>query len=94
MLKNFLNFSEVFNLDQKIDNESGVECYKLRTIGLYCVFLFISGTVFNSLLLWTFYRNKELRTPINMFIIALTIFNLFGCLFEMPFVIVSNFYCK
>jgi hypothetical protein len=94
MIKYFLNFSKVFNVDPSVDTETGVECYKLKTIGLYCLFLFLSGTVFNGLLLWTFYRNKELRTPMNMFIIALTIFNLFGCLLEMPFVIVSNMYCK
>jgi hypothetical protein len=80
--------------DDMFSLEPTVECFKLRTIGLYAVFLFVSGTFFNGLLLWIFLKNKDLRTPLNAFIIALTAFNLFGCLFELPFIIISNFYCK
>ena len=71
-----------------------VDCFKLKTIALYCVFIFLTGTMFNSILLWIFYKYKELRTPMNGFIIALTVLNLTGCITEMPIVILSNFYCK
>lgn len=71
-----------------------VECYKLRIIGVYCCLLFIASTISNSLLLWAFVRYKELRTPLNIFIIALVFFNLFGTIVELPFIVVSNLSCK
>lgn len=78
----------------KYSLESPVECYKLKLVGILCIFLFVFSAFFNSILLWTFIRNKSLRTSLNMFIIALTSFNLFGTLIELPFIIVSNLKCR
>ncbi|CAF1044098.1 unnamed protein product [Brachionus calyciflorus] len=74
--------------------ESPVECYKLTIVGVYCIILFVFSTFFNIVLLWTFIKNKSLRISINLFIIALAIFNLCGTLIELPFIILSNLYCK
>lgn len=74
--------------------ESPVECYKLNLVGIFCLVLFLLSTFFNSTLLWTFIRQKSLRTSINVFILALTCFNLFGTVVELPFIIVSNLKCR
>lgn len=63
----------------------------LNILGCFLTLLFIFGVFFNGLLLNIFYRHKELRVSLNMFVIAITIFNFLGCLFELPWVIHSNF---
>ena len=73
---------------------SPVECFKLNLIAIYCIVIFVLSLVFNSLLIIVFYIYKDLTSPLNPFIITLTIFNLAGTLIEFPFVIASNFYCK
>ena len=73
---------------------SPVQCYQLKLIGLYCTALFVLSVFFNSVLLLTFCKHSELRTPLNTFIIALASLNLFGSITELPFIIVSNFYCR
>ncbi|CAF0955798.1 unnamed protein product [Brachionus calyciflorus] len=78
----------------KYSLESPVECYKLKIVGVYCIILFVFSTFFNGALLWAFIKNKSLRTSINIFIIALAVFNLFGTLVELPFIILSNLNCK
>lgn len=78
----------------KYSLEPPVECFKLNLIGIFCIILFVLSAFFNSILLWTFIRNKSLRTSLNIFIIALTCCNLLGTLIELPFVIVSNLKCQ
>ena len=73
---------------------SPVECYKLNWISVYCFFLFISSFVFNVILLWVFYKYKELRTTLNMFVIALTALNLLATCSELPIVMMTNWYCR
>lgn len=78
----------------KYSLDSPVECYKLNLIGILCILIFVLSSFFNSALLWTFIRNKSLRTSLNIFIIALAGFNLFGTIVELPFIIVSNLSCR
>lgn len=74
--------------------KSPTECYKLRILGIICIILFLSSLAFNTLLLKTFYKNKNLRTSFNAIIIALTILNLIGTILELPFIIISNLSCR
>jgi len=76
------------------DRESPIECYKLNMIAVYCIILFLACIGYNLLLLLIFYKHKKLRTKLNIFIIALTILNLFGALTQFIFVIPSNLYCR
>lgn len=78
----------------EFNKKSPIECYKLRMIGFYCLTLFLVSFVFNYILLKIFYIYSELRTPSNVFFIVLTILNLIGTLFQLPIVILSNFYCQ
>lgn len=82
------DYRDLYNMDPP------VQCYKLQIIGVVCCILFATGVFFNGILLWAFIRHKQLRTPINYYVIGLTILNLIGSLFELPFIMVSNLYCK
>ncbi len=89
--------SQLKNLSVPIDPydlESPVECYKLQILGVFCILLTLAGIVFNSILLYVCACKKDMRKSINSFMIAITVLNLFGCIFEMPFIIVSNFKCR
>lgn len=86
------------NVTEVIDKFGGVQspidCWKLNIIAtLVVVFLFLSVSA-NSTLLFTFWQNKELRTPLNLFIIAMTAVNLGGSLSEFTYIIVSNYSCR
>lgn len=71
-----------------------VECYKLRIIGVFSIFLFILSLFFNMLLLIVFFSSKKLRTTNNIPILVLTFLNLIGSILEYPFVIISNLKCR
>ncbi len=73
---------------------AAIECWKLNITGIFVVCLLFISLSTNSTLLWVFYKNKELRTPLNVFVIATTAINLFASIFEYTFIISSNFACK
>ncbi|CAF0751292.1 unnamed protein product [Brachionus calyciflorus] len=73
---------------------SPIECYKLNVLSFVCFIIFIFSLFFNTILLWVFFTNKELRSPLNIIIIALTFLNLFGTLTELPVVIITNYSCR
>lgn len=79
-----MNQSDKFNTSSPIDGSI------LNIIGFYLILCFILCVVLNSILLLIFIRYKELRIPLNFFIITISICNLFGSL-QFPFVIDSNF---
>lgn len=63
----------------------------LKVLGWYMSFLLTSTVCVNCILLLTFLGTKDLRQPINTFVIAISTLNFFGPLIEFPFVIASNF---
>ncbi len=69
-------------------------CFQLQVIGIICIVLFIACVLFNSFLLWVFFKNKELQSSFNMFIVGLSILNLIGSILEFPFIIISNLSCR
>ena len=69
-------------------------CPRLKYISVYLLIIYITGITSNTVLLKIFWTNKDLRAPINVFVIALTILNFIGIFCEAPLLIVSNFYCK
>ena len=74
--------------------QSPIPCFQTGLIGWYMCMILASTTIVNSLLLVTLLGNKDLRKPINTFVIAITIINIAGALIEFPFVIGSSFACK
>jgi hypothetical protein len=73
---------------------SPVDCGYLKFFTAYSILMFGTSLFFNSLLLYAFVRNKELRIPINLSIMTLTACNLFGSFSEMQFIIPSTFFCR
>ena len=73
---------------------SPVDCTNLQIIGTFTTLLFGLCLLFNSMLLWVFLKYKNLHSPINVFIVALTTTNLIGSVLEFPFIIASKFACK
>ena len=73
---------------------SPVACWKLEIIAGYSLTLFTTSTIVNASLLWIFYKSKELHTPVNVFVIVFTGLSLIGSLFQAPFVVASNYYCR
>lgn len=89
-----INLAELaFGLDE---NETSVleYCYQMKLAAVYLIILFLVSIIINSTLLLVIYRNKELRTSFNKFIVTLTILNLAGTLFELPIAILNHFYCR
>ena len=90
----FDNTSNIDDIEAKYSQVSMVECWKLNLIALYCFILLILSIIFNTVLLRTFYRYKELRSTLNVFVITLTALNLIGSLSELPIVTITNWYCR
>ena len=74
--------------------QSPVSCGVLKFFTVYALIMFTCSLIFNSLLLYAFIKNPALRSPVNMFILALTVCNLFATLSEMQFIIPSTFLCR
>jgi hypothetical protein len=74
--------------------DSPVVCYQLNIISVYCFLLLLASIVFNTVLLRTFYKYKELRTTLNVFVIVLTAMNLVASISELPVVMFTNWYCR
>lgn len=83
--------NETLNL---FNQKSPIDCYKLNMVAVYCICVLILSVIFNTALLLMFAKYKTLRTNLNLFIITLTLFNLFGSVIQFFFVIPSNFYCR
>jgi hypothetical protein len=73
---------------------SPTNCIILKFISLYCLVLMCTSVTFNGALTFVFFKYKELRTPLNVMILVLTLLNLVGSCTELPFVITSNFLCR
>jgi hypothetical protein len=70
---------------------SPINSFSLDIIGSYLLITLLVGIVLNTLLLYKFKKYKDLQTPINTFIIAMTVLNLLGTIFELPWIIHSCF---
>ena len=87
------NLTEVI-IDPFGGHPSPSDCGILKVVTVYSVFMFSSSFISNSLLLYAFIKNKEVRSPVNMFIMALSICNIFATLSEGQVIIASTFMCK
>jgi hypothetical protein len=73
---------------------SPVNCTFLNVISLYLLILLIASFNLNAILLYMFWNFKPLHKSNNYYMIAITVYNLFGSVFELPFVIQSCLTCK
>ncbi len=71
-----------------------VACFTLIPIAVYTILLFIVAFISNPTLIWILLRNKELMSPVNVLILALSALNIVGTLIELPLVTVSSMLCE
>ena len=93
-INNHSTTKKMKNLSNMYEQESPVECYKLKYISYYCIVLLVLSLVFNISLLVLLAMYKKLRTTLNMLVTIIVVLNLIGSLCELPVVIASNFSCK
>ena len=74
--------------------QSPIECYKLKIVSFYFVFVLALSFLFNLGLLITFWKGKSSYIENNTFMVSLTVLNTFGCVLQLPFVILSNSNCR
>jgi len=73
---------------------SPTPCWELQVVSYFCILLFAGSLAVNGVLMMVFAKNKDLRTPVNMFVIWFTGLSFLGSLTESMFVIPSNFNCR
>ena len=78
----------------KYDVPATAKCWQLKITAGYIVCLFVTSVVANVLLLWVLLRRKEMRTPVNSFIIFFTMLSLFGTCSEFPLIVISMLKCR
>jgi hypothetical protein len=68
-------------------------CQRLYFYGAYLITLFVFGFAFNAALLGKYALQKSLRTPNNLFLMALVFTNFLTVLTYLPIQIVSYLSC-
>ena len=90
-----MNIKENITFLEEIENEfkitSPIDPLVLNLLGSFLTVMLILGVSFNGVLLIIFKNNNDLKTPLNMLIIAITVLNLIGCITELPWVVFSSF---
>ncbi|CAF0783744.1 unnamed protein product [Rotaria sp. Silwood1] len=69
-------------------------CQILKWIGIYLCFAFICGIGLNAIILIILLQNKRCRSPIDIFIIALSFADLLDALLGIPLSLTSNLACR
>jgi hypothetical protein len=94
-------FSQVMNLSDYMSDmfnfavsAEASKCQKLGLLAIICIFLLVSSTFINASLLFAFARYKALCSRRNITVISFFTLNLIAGFLELPFVIISNFYCR
>ncbi len=69
-------------------------CFRLSFVAYYAILLLVLSLVLNVMILGAFGRLSKIRNSIDLSIIAITVMNLIASVFELPFIIISNFACR
>ena len=85
------------NINVTIDKyvvPAAAACWQLKVTSGYVFILFVTSIITNGLLMWVLLRRKEMRKPVNSFIIFFTILSLYGTCSEFPLITISMLKCK
>ena len=69
-------------------------CPILKWIGGYLCFAFLSGISLNGIIIYILVHKRSRRSPIDVFIIALSVADLVGSLLGIPLPLTSNLACR
>lgn len=78
------------SINQTNSTVSPLDDQVLDAIGYYLIVCFCLCVLSNSVLLIVFVRHKELRVPLNLFTISVSVCNLVSAI-QFPFIIDSSF---
>ena len=100
--KDFVNTTSNIEIIKEIDlynnnsneNKSPIDCETLKLFTIYGVLMFGCSLFFNSLVVYSFIKNKKLRSPINILILTITICNIIATISEMAMVVPSTYFCR
>ena len=85
---------DLYNNNNSNENKSPIDCETLKLFTIYGVLMFGCSLFFNSLVVYSFIKNKKLRSPINILILTITICNIIATISEMAMVVPSTYFCK
>jgi hypothetical protein len=69
-------------------------CSILKCIGAYLTFVMFFGILLNGFVLHSSLNDKRSRSPIRVYMIALSLANLMGALLGIPLPLTSSFACR
>jgi len=89
------SFPETKMLEQN-ELDSMIDCNTLYWIGIVHIFIFVGSIGCNSNIVWVYIhdKKKDSKSSIDLFVAVLAFLNFLGSLFELPFVMISQFHCK
>ena len=77
-----------------INLSSTLKCSSLNIIGVFFLIMFMISLIQNSFLMFSFYSNERTLSSHQKFLIALTILNYLGTLFQYPIAFINYLNCK
>ena len=87
------NLSDVI-IDPYSGIQSPADCTTLKFFTLFSIVMFSASLASNSLLVYAFIKDKAVRSPVNMFILATAVCNIIATLSEAQFIIPSTYACR
>jgi hypothetical protein len=91
-----MNFSvdDTIKFNDIYSANATTKCSYLKVAAIYVISLFTVSVVTNVTLLWVLLKRKEMRTPVNSFIIYFTFLSLYGTFSEFPLITISMLKCR
>ena len=80
--------------NQTFASDKSSHCSWFELIAIYCVILFISSLIFNSLILFAYMRQKKLNHTFEFLMVTMALLNITSSLLHLPIIILSNFNCR
>jgi hypothetical protein len=81
-------------IDEQWAQPARASCKVLKWIGGYLSFVFLTGIVLNSIIICILLQKRRRRSPIDIYIIALSVADFFGALLGIPLPLTSNLACR
>jgi len=89
-----ISLDDPIKLNDIYSPNATTKCSYLKVTAIYVISLFTVSVVANVTLLWVLLKRREMRTPVNSFIIYFTILSLYGTTSEVPMIAISILNCR
>ncbi len=89
-----ISLDDPIKLNDIYSPNATTKCSYLKVAAIYVISLFTVSVVANVTLLWVLLKRREMRTPVNSFIIYFTFLSLYGTMSEFPMITISMLKCR